>query len=543
MSSQKYWKNREEENRRKNQKTEAEYERELREIYDYMMDQIQREINGFYAKYAKQEGITLAEAKKRASKLDIEEYARKAKKYVKEKDFSKEANDEMRLYNMTMKVNRLELLKANIGLELVSGFDELQKFFDEKLTERTLEEFERQAGILGKSVLDNQNAAHAIVNASFKNATFSDRIWMYQDMMKSELAQLLKSGLIQGKNPRQLARHLEKRFGVSKYHAERLMITELARVQMEAQKQSYERNGFEYYEYVACGKGDVCEICKALDGKHFKVKDMMPGENAPPMHPSCHCSVAAWEDNEEYEAWLDYLDNGGTTEEWEKLKKSGELESDIGKSISEYFSGISKQRKIFKEGLKAVKNQDVKRLLEQSLERTAIKRSSGRKSKYLLKEKTVLLSKSAGADTMAHELFHEIDMTYGLTENGMLSESVKSDYRRLQNLSKGYGKTIGEMLYSWYPEAFSEDTKKLTLKEAYRGISDIIHGSSDGNIFLGYGHMATGYWEKERALESETFAQYGRTVYSGNEDVIKMFREIFPECWEEMSKTLERMVK
>ena len=277
MSSQKYWKNREEENRRKNQKTEAEYERELREIYDYMMDQIQREINGFYAKYAKQEGITLAEAKKRASKLDIEEYACKARKYVKEKDFSKEANDEMRLYNMTMKVNRLELLKANIGLELVSGFDELQKFFDEKLTERTLEEFERQAGILGKSVLDNQKAAHAIVNASFKNATFSDRIWMYQDMMKSELAQLLKSGLIQGKNPRQLARHLEKRFGVSKYHAERLMITELARVQTEAQKQSYERNGFEYYEYVACGKGDVCEICKALDGKHFKVKDMMPG--------------------------------------------------------------------------------------------------------------------------------------------------------------------------------------------------------------------------------------------------------------------------
>ena len=108
MSSQEYWKNREEENRRKNQKTEAEYERELREIYDYMMDQIQREINGFYAKYAKQEGITLAEAKKRASKLDIEEYARKARKYVKEKDFSKEANDEMRLYNMTMKVNRLE---------------------------------------------------------------------------------------------------------------------------------------------------------------------------------------------------------------------------------------------------------------------------------------------------------------------------------------------------------------------------------------------------------------------------------------------------
>ena len=71
-------------------------------------------------------------------------------KYVKEKNFSDAANEEMRLYNMTMKVNRLEMLKARMGLELVSGFDELQKFFDEKLTDRTLEEFERQAGILGK---------------------------------------------------------------------------------------------------------------------------------------------------------------------------------------------------------------------------------------------------------------------------------------------------------------------------------------------------------------------------------------------------------
>ena len=63
----------------------------------------------------------------------------------------------MRIYNLTMKVNRLELLKANIGLEMVSGFDEMQKYFDKKLTDRTLKEFQRQAGILGKSVLKNEN--------------------------------------------------------------------------------------------------------------------------------------------------------------------------------------------------------------------------------------------------------------------------------------------------------------------------------------------------------------------------------------------------
>ena len=318
-----YWRNRETVQRRKYIRDEERYQKEIERIYLNMMDEIQKEINGFYVRYAKKEGIAIAEAKKRASKLDMEEYSRKAAKYVKEKNFSDAANEEMRLYNMTMKVNRLEMLKARMGLELVSGFDELQKFFDEKLTDRTLEEFERQAGILGKSVLQNEKKAHAIVNASFHNAKFSDRIWMYQDMMKAELSNLLQQGLIRGKHPRDLARHLKKLFGVSQYNAERLMITELARVQSEAQKQSFERNGFEYYEYIACRKGDACNVCKALDGKHFKVKDMMPGENAPPMHPMCHCSIAAWEDNEEYEDRLDFLDKGGTTAEWKKLKKKG----------------------------------------------------------------------------------------------------------------------------------------------------------------------------------------------------------------------------
>ena len=76
---------------------EVDYRKHIGAIYGYMMDQIQKEINGFYARYAKKEGITLTEAKKRVSRLDMEEYERKAAKYVKDKDFSAEANEEMRL--------------------------------------------------------------------------------------------------------------------------------------------------------------------------------------------------------------------------------------------------------------------------------------------------------------------------------------------------------------------------------------------------------------------------------------------------------------
>lgn len=312
-----YWRKREEENLKASRKSEAEYEKAINDTYKYMLDQIQKEINGFYAKYARAEGITLSEAKRKVSKLDIEEYGRKAARYVKTKDFSKQANDEMRLYNATMKINRLEFLKANIGLELVAGFDELQKYFEEKLTNRTMDEFKRQSGILGRTVQNNEKAAHAIVNASFKNATYSDRIWMYQGMLKAELDSLLKTGLIQGKHPTELARHLQKRFGVSAYNANRLMVTELARVQTEAQKQSFIRNGFTQYTFLAIGT--ACEACRALNEKHFDIDKMMPGENAPPMHPNCRCSVAAYMDSEEYEAWIEtYKEHGMSFEEWKQ---------------------------------------------------------------------------------------------------------------------------------------------------------------------------------------------------------------------------------
>ena len=324
MDSQTYWKNRETEQRKHNIRDEAEYQKHIREIYQNMLDEIEKEINGFYGRYAKKEGITMAEAKKRAAKADIEALGRKAARYVKTKDFSKQANDEMRLYNMTMKVNRLELLKAQIGLEMVAGFDELQKYYDEILTDRTISEFERQAGILGKTIQNNAKVADAIVNASFHNATFSDRIWMYQGMLKNELSSLLQTGLIQGQNPRRLATHLRKRFGVSQSNAERLMITELARVQTEAQKQSFERNGFEEYTFLALGT--ACPICRALDGKHFKIKKMLSGTNAPPMHPRCKCSTSAYEDSEDYEEWLDFLDKGGTTEEWNRSRAFAEKE-------------------------------------------------------------------------------------------------------------------------------------------------------------------------------------------------------------------------
>lgn len=337
MSSYDYWKEREEAQRKKNIKDEKEYDKEIKKIYQNMMDRINNEIYSFYARYASDNGITMRKAKKRASKLDIEEYARKAAKYVEEKNFSKQANEEMKLYNLTMKVNRLELLKANIGLELIKGHNILYQFFYKLLHRRVTNEADRLSGILGDTIIDNKKFADSIVNASFHNATFSDRIWMYQDLLKNDINNLLQTGLIQGRNPNVLARDLRKRFNVKISDAERLMRTEMARVQIDAQMKSYAANGIDEFEYIACGGSDVCDICKKLDGKVFKVSKMLISENAPPMHPNCHCSTGVHIDNKEYEDWLNYIESGGTTKEWNSLTKENKHAINSYVSSSSYF--------------------------------------------------------------------------------------------------------------------------------------------------------------------------------------------------------------
>lgn len=347
MNSRDYWAKREAEALKHYITDEKEYDKRIKQIYSDMLDACQKEINGFYGKYAAKEDITIAEAKKRVKQADIAAYERKAKRYVRDKDFSDKANEEMRLYNATMKINRLEMLKANIGLELIDGHEQLDKFMSDILKGRTEDELKRQAGILGKTVKSNAKKVDAIVNGSFKVAkvgsksTFSDYIWQYQDLMREELGKILQTGLIRGKNPRAIAKDLRKYWygadpktnGGAVYCMERLMRTELARVQTEAQKQSFERNGFEQYTFIV--NGGCCPICEALKDKHFPVAKMMPGENAPPMHPNCRCSVAAYSDRKEYEEWLQHLEDGGTTEEWEAKKKDLTKSNNSAKMPSE----------------------------------------------------------------------------------------------------------------------------------------------------------------------------------------------------------------
>src|SRR5690606_7122634 len=204
---------------------------------------------------------------------------------------------------LTMRVNRLELLKLNIELELIAAISDEERTLFQALTENARAEYERQAGILGATIQANEKSIATIVNASFLSATWSDRLWDNQDALRHELDRLLNRGIVQGINPRQLARELREKFESSIYNSERLLRTELARVQQDVFQDSARQADINDYEFIA--EPDACSICAALDGKIFSLDEAEIGVNAFPVHPNCRCSQALYIDRETFERDLE----------------------------------------------------------------------------------------------------------------------------------------------------------------------------------------------------------------------------------------------
>ena len=296
-TNKQYWADRELEAIKNRITDDEKMKRELEAIYKTASRDIDREIYNFYARYATREGITIQEAQKRASRMDVEAFAERAKQYVKEKDFSDKANEELALYNLKMKVSRLELLSEQLNLILTGLYDEQTSYLYGQFNEAARKEAERQAGILGKGTQLSRKDLEAVVNGSFKVGDFSDNIWADKDALRTKLMQQVTQSIIMGEHPTKLAGKLADELGVSRRNAVRILRTEVGQVLIAQQAENYRENGIEYYQIIR--EPSACKYCKqmgedseSIDGApKYKVSEMVQGVNAPLFHPNCRCST------------------------------------------------------------------------------------------------------------------------------------------------------------------------------------------------------------------------------------------------------------
>ncbi len=363
MASSKYWSEREADWTKECQANNVQWDQELQDIYQTMNDEISEQIAVFYQEYADENGLTYAQAKQYLDRTDISYYSRLAKRYCEDaaKDmaagtwahdaaksyFTQQANQEMKRYNTAMKIARLDMLKRQISLRIANAQRKVCSVIEDALNDRILQTYTRQAGILGDTVLTNLKHVSTIAHASFHGATFSDRIWgTQQAKLKKVLNKALQDCLILGKGAAPFTRELKKATGKTTRECQRLISTELSRVRVQASLDSFKACGFDEFQIIA--NPDCCKECQAINGEHFPLPKLASGENAPPMHPNCRCSIAPYEarnedsdkdfDEAAFDEWCDYMEEHEDDEDaltWEEWKAQKNSQKDTGQKRAE----------------------------------------------------------------------------------------------------------------------------------------------------------------------------------------------------------------
>ena len=263
----------------------------LADVHREAKRRIQEKIDRYYLSYADENGLSLAEGRKRIRDFDVPSWAKKAAEAVQFKDFSPETNKWLKTYNRKMYISRLELLKAEIDIELQNLYSTDHHLIDKHLEAEYLAELKRQAGILDVSSSGSSKRLRQVVDADFYGRGFSDNIWsrtgMYAIHKKKVFSALTRMHTDMTGYRNEMA-SLMKDFDVTEYEAMRLLRTESARMRATAQQDTLETNDFSHYRYVA--ERSACAVCAILDGHVFKVEDAEIGINLFPMHPNCRCS-------------------------------------------------------------------------------------------------------------------------------------------------------------------------------------------------------------------------------------------------------------
>ena len=289
-----YWEDRAKEIIDEESKSDYEIAQEIQRIVDEMNEDIENEINRFYARYATSEGITLTEAKKKIDAVDVQMFQQKAKQYVENKDFSDKANAELRAYNTKMYVSREKLLQAQLGLIVTYAYAQIEQSMYNYMESAYYRALEQQAGILGETLQVSINDVKTIIFTPFEGHKWSTRLWSDMDVVRRHVQKTTRHVLLRGRHPYEFVKDLRKDTGATTYNMKRLLLTETARVQtLAAKRHMLEQHGPDAeYEYHAKIDSKTTKTCRGLNKKVFKVKDMQPGVNAPPMHPFCRSAVA-----------------------------------------------------------------------------------------------------------------------------------------------------------------------------------------------------------------------------------------------------------
>ena len=352
MKSSKYWQERFTQLEDATNKDAMKVYRDVDQAYQKAQAEIEAKINTWYQRFATNNQISMAEARKLLTSGELEEFKWTVEEYIKhgkENAISGQWVKELENASARYHVSRLEALKLQTqqSIEALYGnqLDTVDKAIKDMYSSRYYRTaFELQKGFGVGVVMDRLDNATLsnIVNKPWAadGANFSSRIWNNKQKLVNELHSSLTRNIITGADPAKAIKEIKSKMGTSSYAAGRLIMTESAYFSSVAQKNVFGDLEVEKYEIIATLDSKTSEICRRLDGKVFDMKDFQAGVTAPPFHPYCRTTTAPyfddWEElgiNRERVARNDkgekyFVDGNMTYKEWEKefVKDGNEIE-------------------------------------------------------------------------------------------------------------------------------------------------------------------------------------------------------------------------
>lgn len=307
--SKEYWTKRMEILEEAQHKKGAKYLQDLDVQYRNASKEIEKQLSVWYQRFAKNNNVSMAEARKilKAKELaelkwDLAEYI----KYGKENAINQRWVKELENASARVHITRLEAIQLQLQQQIevlygnqIDEIDDVLREIYENGYYHTA--YEVQKGLnVGWSLqaLDQDKLSKVLSKPwTMDKKTFSSRIWGNKTRLLGELQTELAQSVIMGKSPEKMIGNIAKKLNTSRYQAGRLVMTESAAISSASQRDAFKELDVEWYEIVATLDSRTSEICRSMDGQVFEMKYFQVGVTAPPFHPWCRTTtVPSFED-------------------------------------------------------------------------------------------------------------------------------------------------------------------------------------------------------------------------------------------------------
>lgn len=305
-----YWQGRFDQIEQSANNRSTKYVKQLEKKYQIAAQQIDGQINAWYQRIAANNEVSMTEARKLLSSSELKEFKWTVEDYIKygqENAIDQRWMKELENASAKFHISRLEAMKieARQQIELATGgmvddVDTLLKNVYSDTFYRSCFEMQKGIGVgFDVSKLDGGKVSRILSKPwSVDGTNFSEKLWSNKAKLINNLDQELSRMILTGESPQRAIANIRKAMDTSQYAAKRLVMTEQAYFTSVAQKDAYGELDVEEYEIVATLDNRTSKICQEQDGKHYPVKDMVAGVNAPPFHVFCRTTTCPYFDDE-----------------------------------------------------------------------------------------------------------------------------------------------------------------------------------------------------------------------------------------------------